>query len=443
MDKKVYIETYGCQMNLADSETVAGIMLAKDYSGVKEINEADVILINTCSVRDNAEQKIWNRLNHIKSLKKKNKNLKVGIIGCMAQRIGEKLLEHQAVDFVAGPDAYRSLPELIMETDIDLKPKNLNFDINETYSGIEQIKQSENNISGFVAITRGCNNFCSYCIVPYTRGRERSSNYLDIIKEVKNLEKQNFKEITLLGQNVNSYYFEDKNLKVDFPKLMEMLAQTVPNMRIRFTTSHPKDLSDDLIDVMAKYKNICKHIHLAVQSGSNKILEKMNRKYTREWYLNRIEAIKSRIPNCALSSDIFCGFSGETEEDFQETLSLMQIVEYDLAFMFKYSERPGTHAAKHLDDNVPEDVKKERLARMIKLQNKISLKKNKEDIGKIFEVLVEGKSKRSEAMLYGRTEQNKVVVFDAGNAKQGDFVNVKILEVSSATLKGEILVESL
>ncbi|MCK9256262.1 MAG: tRNA (N6-isopentenyl adenosine(37)-C2)-methylthiotransferase MiaB [Bacteroidales bacterium] len=443
MDKKVYIETYGCQMNLADSETVAGIMLAKDYSGVKEINEADVILINTCSVRDNAEQKIWNRLNHIKSLKKKNKNLKVGIIGCMAQRIGEKLLEHQAVDFVAGPDAYRSLPELIMETDIDLKPKNLNFDINETYSGIEQIKQSENNISGFVAITRGCNNFCSYCIVPYTRGRERSSNYLDIIKEVKNLEKQNFKEITLLGQNVNSYYFEDKNLKVDFPKLMEMLAQTVPNMRIRFTTSHPKDLSDDLIDVMAKYKNICKHIHLAVQSGSNKILEKMNRKYTREWYLNRIEAIKSRIPNCALSSDIFCGFSGETEEDFQETLSLMQIVEYDLAFMFKYSERPGTHAAKHLDDNVPEDVKKERLARMIKLQNKISLKKNKEDIGKIFEVLVEGKSKRSESMLYGRTEQNKVVVFDAGNAKQGDFVNVKILEVSSATLKGEILVESL
>ena len=246
-----------------------------------------------------------------------------------------------------------------------------------------------------------------------------------------------------MGQNVNSYYFEDKNLKVDFPKLMEMLAQTVPNMRIRFTTSHPKDLSDDLIDVMAKYKNICKHIHLAVQSGSNKILEKMNRKYTREWYLNRIEAIKSRIPNCALSSDIFCGFSGETEEDFQETLSLMQIVEYDLAFMFKYSERPGTHAAKHLDDNVPEDVKKERLARMIKLQNKISLKKNKEDIGKIFEVLVEGKSKRSESMLYGRTEQNKVVVFDAGNAKQGDFVNVKILEVSSATLKGEILVESL
>ena len=443
MDKKVYIETYGCQMNLADSETVAGIMLAKDYSGVKEINEADVILINTCSVRDNAEQKIWNRLNHIKSLKKKNKNLKVGIIGCMAQRIGEKLLEHQAVDFVAGPDAYRSLPELIMETDIDLKPKNLNFDINETYSGIEQIKQSENNISGFVAITRGCNNFCSYCIFPYTLGRVTSINNFDIIKEVKNLEKQNFKEITLLGQNVNSYYFEDKNLKVDFPKLMEMLAQTVPNMRIRFTTSHPKDLSDDLIDVMAKYKNICKHIHLAVQSGSNKILEKMNRKYTREWYLNRIEAIKSRIPNCALSSDIFCGFSGETEEDFQETLSLMQIVEYDLAFMFKYSERPGTHAAKHLDDNVPEDVKKERLARMIKLQNKISLKKNKEDIGKIFEVLVEGKSKRSESMLYGRTEQNKVVVFDAGNAKQGDFVNVKILEVSSATLKGEILVESL
>jgi tRNA-2-methylthio-N6-dimethylallyladenosine synthase len=439
MNKKIYIETYGCQMNAADSETVAGIMIAKNYFGVNKINDADLIIINTCSVRDNAEQKIWNRLDHIKALKKKNKNLKVGIIGCMAQRIGEKLLEHDAVDFVAGPDAYRSLPELIDDNNDCLKQKNLILDINETYSGVEQIKQNQDEISGFVPITRGCNNFCSYCIVPYTRGRERSSSYIDIINEVKNLESKNFKEVTLLGQNVNSYYFEDENHKVNFPKLMEMVAKAAPNMRIRFTTSHPKDLSDDLIEVMAKYKNICKHIHLPVQSGSSKILERMNRKYTREWYLNRIEAIKSKMPDCGLSSDIFCGFSSESEEDFQETLSLMQIVGYDLAFMFKYSERPGTFAANHLDDNIPEEVKKERLARMIKLQNEISLKKNKADIGKTFEVLVEGKSKRSEKMLFGRTEQNKVVVFNAGSAKRGDYVNVKILSASSATLKGEIV----
>jgi tRNA-2-methylthio-N6-dimethylallyladenosine synthase len=438
MNKKVYIETYGCQMNVADSETVAGIMHSREYSAETDILHADVIIINTCSVRDNAEKKIWNRLDYIKSLKRKNKNLKLGIIGCMAQRIADKLLEHPMVDFVAGPDAYRNIPDLVNEVDINLKSSNTEFDITETYSGIEQLKMGIEEISGFVAITRGCNNFCSYCIVPYTRGRERSSSYKDIISEVESLNVRGFKEVTLLGQNVNSYFYEDSENKVDFPTLLELVAKAASNMRIRFTTSHPKDISDALIDTIARNKNICNHIHLPVQSGSSKVLELMNRKYSREWYLERIDTIKAKIPDCGLSSDIFCGFSGETEEDFQQTLSLMEIVGYDLAFMFKYSVRPGTAAAKTLSDDVPEESKKERLARMIKLQNKISLAKNKADIGKIFEVLVEGRSKRSEEMLYGRTQQSKVVVFPAGNAKRGDFVMVEITEASSATLKGII-----
>lgn len=437
MKKKVYIETYGCQMNVADSETVAGIMQSREYIATNNISDADVIIINTCSVRDNAEKKIWNRLDHIKSLKRKNKNLKTGIIGCMAQRVGEKFLEHPAVDFVAGPDSYRSLPDLVDENDI--VPIRTDFDINETYSGIEQVKFDNNIISGFIAITRGCNNFCSYCIVPYTRGRERSSDYKDIIAEVVTLRKNGFKELTLLGQNVNSYYFEDVDKKVNFPGLLRMVAETAPEMRIRFTTSHPKDLSDELIETMAAYKNICKHIHLPVQSGSNKILEKMNRKYTREWYLNRIEAIRSAIPDCGISTDLFCGFSGESEEDFQQTLDLMEQVRFDMAFMFKYSVRPGTYAAKNFEDDVPEEIKIHRLNKMIKLQNKISLKNNKADIGKIFEVLVEGYSKRSKEMFFGRTEQNKVVVFPAQNNKAGDFVNVKIIDATSATLKGETI----
>ncbi len=425
-------------MNVADSETVASILDVNNYKIASEINNADVIIINTCSVRDNAEKKIWSRLDFIKSIKRKNKNLIVGIIGCMAQRIGEKMLEHPIVDFVAGPDAYRYLPELISNSYLNNKFCNTDFNINETYSGILQKKKDNENMSGFIAITRGCNNFCSYCIVPYTRGRERSANYNDIINEVKKLQENKFKELTLLGQNVNSYYFEDNLNKVNFPSLIEMVAKNAPEMRIRFTTSHPKDLSDELIDVIARNKNICNHIHLPVQSGSNKILERMNRKYTREWYLNRINVIKSKIPDIGLSSDIFCGFSGETEEDFQQTLSLMEEVCYDMAFMFKYSERPGTYAAKSLIDDVPEDVKKERLNRMIHLQNKISLKKNKADIGKTFEVLVEGFSKRSKEMLFGRTEQNKVVVFPSLNKKQGDTVMITIKDASSATLKGEI-----
>ncbi|HOK39006.1 MAG: tRNA (N6-isopentenyl adenosine(37)-C2)-methylthiotransferase MiaB [Bacteroidales bacterium] len=437
MKKKVYIETYGCQMNVADSETVAGIMQSREYIATDNITDADVIIINTCSVRDNAEKKIWNRLDHIKSLKRKNKNLKTGIIGCMAQRVGEKFLEHPAVDFVAGPDSYRSLPDLVDENDI--APVRTEFDINETYSGIEQVKIDNNIISGFIAITRGCNNFCSYCIVPYTRGRERSLDYKDILTEVKNLREKGFKELTLLGQNVNSYYFEEGDKKVNFPNLLRMVAETAPEMRIRFTTSHPKDFSDELIETMAAYKNICNHIHLPVQSGSNKILEKMNRKYTREWYLNRIEAIRSAIPDCGISTDLFCGFSGESEEDFQQTLDLMEQVKFDLAFMFKYSVRPETYAAKHFDDDVPEEIKIDRLNRMIKLQNKISLENNKADIGKSFEVLVEGYSKRSKKMLFGRTEQNKVVIFPAQNYKAGDFVNVKIIDATSATLKSEII----
>jgi tRNA-2-methylthio-N6-dimethylallyladenosine synthase len=439
MNQKVYIETYGCQMNVADSETVAAIMQSKDFFPVVSISEADVIILNTCSVRDNAEQKIWNRLDFLKGLKRRKKNLKVGIIGCMAQRVADKLLEHEAVDFVAGPDAYRSLPELVSESDIDLTHINTDFNTNETYSGIVQYKYDENAISGFVPITRGCNNFCSYCIVPYTRGRERSSSYVDIINEVTDLRDKNYKEITLLGQNVNSYFFEDDKQSVDFPKLIKMVAEAAPEMRIRFTTSHPKDISDELINTIATYDNICNHIHLPVQSGSNKVLKLMNRKYTREWYLERIEKIKKTIPNCGLSSDIFCGFSGETEVEFQETLDLMNIVEYDSAFLFKYSVRPGTAAAKSLIDDVPETEKVTRLNQLIKLQNQISLRKNKSDIGKNVEVLVEGFSKRSKEYLFGRTQQNKVVVFPAENVKRGNFVNVKITDASSATLKGIII----
>ncbi|HOZ29556.1 MAG TPA: tRNA (N6-isopentenyl adenosine(37)-C2)-methylthiotransferase MiaB [Bacteroidales bacterium] len=439
INNKIYIETYGCQMNVADSETVAGILFLQEYQIVTDINDSDVIIINTCSVRENAEKKIWNRLDFIKSLKRKNKELKVGIIGCMAQRLGTDIFNHPVVDFIAGPDAYRNLPELIQDSYSSNKLFNTNFISEETYSGILQKKVSHNNISGFISITRGCNNFCSYCIVPYTRGRERSASYHDIINEVRNLSKNGFKEIILLGQNVNSYYFEDKNHKMNFPGLLKMVAQTAPDLRIRFTTSHPKDISEELINVIAQNKNICNHIHLPVQSGSNKILERMNRKYTREWYLNRIDMIKSRIPDVGLSSDIFCGFSGETEEDFQETLNLMETVGYDMAFMFKYSERPGTIASKNLIDDVPENVKKERLDCMIHLQNRISLKKNKADIGKSFEVLVEGFSKRSQNMLFGRTEQNKVVVFPALHFNQGDRVCVLITDASSATLKGRII----
>ena len=440
MSKTIYIETYGCQMNVADSETVAAIMQSKQFTPTQDIQNADVIILNTCSVRENEEQKIWNRLDFLKGLKRKKKGIKVGIIGCMAQRISEKLLEHIAVDFVAGPDSYRNLPDLVNETDIELKSYDVDFDISETYAGIEPLKSNENEITGFIAITRGCNNFCSYCIVPYTRGRERSRSFKDILVEVENLKSANFKEVCLLGQNVNSYFCQEDGIEADFPALIKMVADAAPEMRVRFTTSHPKDISDELIKAIANHNNICNHIHLPVQSGSNKILDLMNRKYTREWYLERIKTIKQIIHDCGLSSDIFCGFSSETEEDFQDTLNLMQEVGYDSAFMFKYSVRPGTFAAKNLIDDVPEEVKVERLTRMIKFQNKTSLKKNQAEIGKALEVLVEGFSKRSKEMLFGRTQQNKVVIFPKNEAQKGDFVIVKILEASSATLKGEIVI---
>lgn len=434
MNRKVYIETYGCQMNVADSDTVMSILKTKEFIPSQDIENTDIIIINTCSVRDNAEQKIWNRLDFIKSLKRKNKKLKVGIIGCMAQRLSEKLLEHEVIDFVAGPDSYRHLPDLIKESDIETKIFDTAFDINETYSGIKNINQDKNKISGFVSITRGCNNFCTYCIVPYTRGRERSRNVSDIINEIETLQKLNYKEITVLGQNVNSYSFENYN----FPKLLKLIAEHSSNIRIRFTTSHPKDISDELIESIAATNNICNHIHLPVQSGSNKILNLMNRKYTREKYLERINKIKTTIPNCGLSTDVFCGFSNESESDFLETLDLLETVKFDSAFMFKYSVREGTYAAKNFIDNITEDIKIERLNKMIELQNKISKQNNNQKIGKTYEVLVDGFSKRSDEMLFGRTQENNVVVFSSKFSKKGDFVSVKINAASSATLIGEI-----
>ncbi len=432
---KVYIETYGCQMNVADSETVAAILSVKDFEYCDDIKNADIILINTCSVRDNAEQKIWNKLDHIKGMKRRNKALLTGIIGCMAQRVGDKLLEHEAVNFVAGPDAYKKIPNIIDKVKKGEKVNETELDIEETYHDIIPKRATENNITGFISITRGCNNFCSYCIVPYVRGRERSRDISDILNEVEDLKNRNYKEVCLLGQNVNSYMHGSKG----FPHLLDEIAKFAPEMRIRFTTSHPKDLSDELLEVMAKHKNICKHIHLPVQSGSDKILKLMNRGYTRDWYLNRIKAIRKFLPECGITSDIFCGFSGETEEDFQETLSIMQEAAYDTAFMFKYSERPGTYASKHLKDDVPEEIKLKRLNSMILLQNKLSLQSNKKDIGKVFEVLVENFSKRSKEYMIGRTDSNKTVVFQKQNAEISDFVMVKITDASSATLKGEII----
>jgi len=437
--KKLYIETYGCQMNVADSEVVAAVMAEKGYSITENQHEADAIFVNTCSVRDNAEQRIWGRLNLFNSYKKKRKDLLIGIIGCMAERLAEELLEKKVVDLVAGPDAYRDLPYLIDKAKEGEEAINVELTIDETYDNLVPMRLENDSIAGFVSITRGCNNFCTYCIVPYTRGRERSRDPQDILNEVADLASKGYKEVTLLGQNVNSFKWEveGKNKPVKFPDLLKMVAESQPQMRVRFTTSHPKDLTERLIKTIATTPNICNHIHLPFQSGSSKILNLMNRKYDREWYMRRIESIKEIIPDCGLSTDVFCGFSTETEEDFQETLSLMEWVKFDSAFMFKYSERPGTYAAKYLKDDVPEEIKSERLDRMIKLQNQLSLEGNKQDIGKIFEVLVEGTSKKSEEELVGRTPQNKVVVFPAKGYKKGDFVQVKINRCTQTTLIGE------
>lgn len=438
-NRKLFIETYGCQMNVADSEVIASVMQMAGYQVCDTLEEADAVFVNTCSIRDNAEQKILNRLEFFYALKKKRKHLIVGVLGCMAERVKENLIENHHVDLVAGPDAYLSLPELIAAVEAGEKAMNVELSATETYRDVIPSRICGNHISGFVSIMRGCDNFCHYCIVPYTRGRERSRDVESILNEVCDLVAKGYKEITLLGQNVNSYRFEKDGETVTFPKLLRTVAEAVPGVRVRFTTSHPKDMSDETLQVIAEMPNVCKHIHLPVQSGSNRILQLMNRKYTREWYLDRVAAIRRIIPDCGLSTDIFSGFHSETEEDHQLSLSLMRECGYDSAFMFKYSERPGTYASRHLPDDVPERVKVRRLNEIIALQNELSTESNQRCIGRVYEVLVEGVSKRSHDQLYGRTEQNKVVVFDRGAHRIGEFVNVRITESSSATLKGEAM----
>lgn len=430
---KLFIETYGCQMNFADSEVVAAIMQTADYDLTDNISDADAIFINTCSIRDHAEKKAMSRLEYFASLKKKKKGLVVGVLGCMAERIKDELLKEKVVDLVVGPDSYLDLPNLVAQAASGHKAINVEPSTTETYKDVLPKRIGGNAISGFVSIMRGCNNFCTYCIVPYTRGRERSREYESILSEVVDLQKRGYKEVTLLGQNVNSYNYDG----LTFAMLLDKLATEVPDMRIRFTTSHPKDMSEDTVKVIARHHNLCKHIHLPVQSGSSRILQLMNRKYTREWYLDKIAMIRRIIPDCGITTDMFTGFHSETEEDHQMTLSLMREVGFDNAFMFKYSEREGTFASRNLPDNVPEDVKLRRLQEAIDLQLELSLASNKRDIGKEFEVLVEGRSKRSAQQMFGRTSQNKVVLFNRSDEKTGDYITVKINDATAATLFGE------
>ena len=433
--KKLYIETYGCQMNVADSEVVASVMQMAGYETTEELSEADAVFLNTCSVRDNAEQKIYHRLEAL-AAERKRRPLIIGVLGCMAERAQQDLLDNHHCDLVAGPDAYLSLPDLVAQAELGHKAMNIELSTTETYRDVvPQRIGLGHKIGGFVSIMRGCNNFCHYCIVPYTRGRERSRDIESILKEVCDLRDKGYKEVTLLGQNVNSYKFED----ITFPQLLRRVAEEAPTMRIRFTTSHPKDMSDETLQVIAEMPNVCKHIHLPVQSGSDRILKLMNRKYTREWYMDRVAAIRRIIPDCGLSTDIFVGYHSETEEDHQLSLSLMREVGYDSAFMFKYSERPGTYASKHLPDDVPEEEKIRRLNELIQLQTEMSAIQNKKDEGKEFDVLVEGFSKRSREQLCGRTEQNKMVVFDKGGHHIGETVRVRIIGSTSATLLGEII----
>ena len=466
--KKLYIETYGCQMNVADSEVVASVMKMAGYEVCGNLDEADAVFLNTCSVRDNAEQKILNRLEALNAMRHGGrKRLVIGVLGCMAERVKEDLLEHHHADLVAGPDAYLTLPDLMAQAETGHKAINIELSTTETYRDIVPQRICGAHVGGFVSIMRGCNNFCHYCIVPYTRGRERSRDPESILREVKDLHDRGYKEVTLLGQNVNSYLSEKVKVKseksntpeveseksdstrlldsslltfnssLNFPRLLALVAETFPDMRVRFTTSHPKDMSDETLRTIAAHPNLCRHIHLPVQSGSDRILKLMNRKYTREWYLGRVAAIRRIIPDCSITTDIFVGYHSETEEDHQMSLSLMREVGYDSAFMFKYSERPGTYASKHLPDDVPEEVKLRRLSEMIELQTRLSAESNARDVGREFDVLVEGFSKRSREQLFGRTSQNKVVVFDKGAHRIGDTVRVRITSSSSATLKGE------
>ena len=437
-EKRVYIETYGCQMNVADSEVVASIMQMDGYHLTEDPELADAVLINTCSVRDNAEQKVLNRIEYYHSIRKKRKrNMTIGVLGCMAERAKGELIEKHHVDLVVGPDSYLDLPNLVGAVERGEKAINVELSTSETYKDVMPLKMSGVHISGFVSIMRGCNNFCSYCIVPYTRGRERSRELESIIREVTDLASKGYREVTLLGQNVNSYRFVDGDRVYDFADLLEAVALAVPGMRIRFTSPHPKDMDDKAIRTMAKYPNICKHIHLPAQSGNNRILKLMKRNYTREWYLERVATIRAVMPDCAITSDLFCGFHDESEEDFQETLSLMREVGYEASFMFKYSERPGTYAAKYLEDNVPEEVKIRRLQEMIDLQSQLSLESNLRDVGRVVEVLIEGFSKRSREQLFGRTQQNKVVVFDKQGYRIGQYVQVLVESATAATLLGK------
>ena len=455
--KKLYIETYGCQMNVADSEVVASVMKMAGYETCDNADEADAVFLNTCSVRDNAEQKIINRLEALNAMRRPGRKMIIGVLGCMAERVKDELISKHHADLVAGPDAYLTLPDLTAQAEAGHKAINIELSTTETYRDIVPQRICGTHVGGFVSIMRGCNNFCHYCIVPYTRGRERSRDPESILREVADLHDRGYKEVTLLGQNVNSYAgeFKIKNEqlkikndgegggadggKVTFPALLRLVTETFPDMRIRFTTSHPKDMSDETLEVIASHGNLCRHIHLPVQSGSDRILKLMNRKYTREWYMGRVAAIRRIIPDCSITTDIFVGYHSETEEDHQMSLSLMKEVGYDSAFMFKYSERPGTYASKHLPDDVPEDVKLRRLSEMIELQTRLSAERNAMDVGREFDVLVEGFSKRSREQLFGRTSQNKVVVFDKGNHHIGDIVRVRVTSSSSATLKGEAL----
>ena len=432
--RKLYIETYGCQMNVGDSEIVVSIMQQEGYRYTESLEEADIVLINTCSIRDNAEQRIWGRLSEMRRMRKQKPSLIIGIIGCMAERLKEGLTKGSTgVDIVAGPDAYRDLPRLVREVDNGGAGVNVELSKEETYAEIAPVRLDKNGVSAFIAIMRGCNNYCSYCVVPYTRGIERSRDAATIVAEARTLFENGYREVTLLGQNVNSY----RTGEVDFPELLKQVAEISPLLRVRFATSHPKDISDKLLETMASMPNICKAIHLPAQSGSTEMLKRMNRKYTREWYLERVAAIRRYMPDCAITTDLIAGFAHETEEEHLDTISLMKEVGYDFAYMFKYSERPGTFAQRNLGDDVPEDVKTRRLTEIIDLQNRLSEESNKRDIGKEFEILVECTSKRSEEQLSGRTSQNKMVVFDRGDHKIGDYVRVRITGCSSATLFGE------
>jgi tRNA-2-methylthio-N6-dimethylallyladenosine synthase len=440
MKKKVYIETYGCQMNVADSEVVVSILSDQGYEHTDDIQKAGLILINTCSIRENAEQRIWGRLKAIGHLKRKDDSIVIGLIGCMAERLKEKVIEQEhLVDLVAGPDAYRDLPSLITEAESGHKAVNVLLSREETYADISPVRMDKNGVTSFVSIMRGCNNMCAYCVVPYVRGAERSRDPESILNEVKELWDKGYREVTLLGQNVDSYEWEANRDKTGFPELLERTALINPRLRVRFSTSHPKDLSDELLVIMSRYPNICRHIHLPAQSGSSRILRLMNREYTREWYMDRIRAIRSIVPGCAISTDIITGFCTETEEDHQETLSLMEWASYDFAYMFKYSERPGTRAARKYKDDITEEIKTNRLNEIISLQNKLSARSKKQDVGRTFEVLIEDFSKRSQDNLSGRTSQNKVAVFPGDGHKKGDYVNVLIDRCTSATLIGKII----